>query len=106
METFSDHLTSLERSAPTAHHYCDGCEHEYEELFHHELTGAKLCRECLSDNIANDLKEDDIAYFENWTFTSRNWPYTHVQAVNDDLVCMGMNVAECLEMVMIKMKLI
>jgi hypothetical protein len=87
---------------------CGNCKCSEKEywLFLHEPTSLHLCQTCLSKFIEADLIEDNQASFEGWTFKRQLYPYSHIEATNDGEVRMGYNVAEAVEMVLIKLKLI
>lgn len=85
---------------------CSSCKCSEKEywLFLHEPTGSHLCQDCLSKHIAADLETDGVAKFEGWVFGKELYPYAHIAAVNEDRVCMGYNVSEAVEMVLITLK--
>ncbi len=93
---------------------CSHC-HEFQEqpewIHLHPASGCKLCQKCLTDYIEVGIEEDGKDTFQGWEFRLNTDPWgikfgMLYVATNDEQAAGGQTVADCVESVLIKLKLI
>lgn len=87
--------------------HCSHCRKSEEPhwLFIHPASGCRVCQDCLSYYIAGTIGELGKDEFEGYEFSTGPYKGTY-QATCDDWMTVGSTVAECVEAVLIKLRLI
>lgn len=92
---------------PTTH--CSHCRKREEPhwLFIHEDSGCRLCQTCLGTYIAGTIDEDGCDVFQGYTFEKSRSPYGGpFQVTDDDQWISYGDIYECVEAVLMRLKLI
>lgn len=92
--------------------HCQKVEDYAQWIYVHPASGCRLCEKCLSNYIETAIDENGKDEFEGFTFEECDDPWPKAlwgscyQVTNDEWISFGKTVDECVESVLMKLKLI